>query len=110
MKTTPTVHRAPITGVSGAMVADSIVVEKGKRTLSLYRAGALVHIYQIALGKQPEGDKMKIGDGRTPEGLFHIDYRNAQSKYHMSLHISYPDVEHTKRAIAVIEEVLCAAR
>ncbi|MEO7086220.1 MAG: L,D-transpeptidase family protein [Gemmatimonadaceae bacterium] len=99
--TTPTVHRAPVTGIKGVMVADSIVVEKTKHTLTLYRAGLPVHIYQVALGKQPTGDKVRIGDGRTPEGLFHIDYRNAQSKYHMSLHISYPDAAHAQRASAL---------
>lgn len=99
--TTPTVHRAPVTGVKGIVIADSIVVEKTKRTLTLYRAGMPVHTYQVALGKQPTGDKIRIGDGRTPEGLYRIDFRNAQSKYHMSLHISYPDAAHAQRANAL---------
>ncbi len=82
-------------------MADSIVVEKSKRTLTLYLAGVPVRTYDVALGKQPAGDKVRIGDGRTPEGLFRIDFKNPQSKYHMALHISYPDAAHLQRANAL---------
>ena len=69
---TPTITHAPVVGVRSAVVADSIVVEKSKHTLTLFQAGFPVRIYQIALGKQPAGDKVKYGDGRTPECLYHI--------------------------------------
>jgi murein L,D-transpeptidase YafK len=95
---TPTIRRTPVTGIKGQLLADSIVVEKTKHTMTLYEEGFPVKTYQIALGKQPKGDKLKAGDGRTPEGIYHIDSRNPQSKYHMSLHISYPDAAHAQRA------------
>lgn len=95
---TPTIGRSPAVGVNGVILADSIVVEKTKHTLTLFQAGFPVRTYQVALGKRPTGDKITIGDGRTPEGVFHIDFRNAQSKYHKSLHISYPDAAHVQRA------------
>jgi murein L,D-transpeptidase YafK len=98
---TPTVGRTPVTGIRGQILADSIVVEKMKHTMTLFEGGFPVRTYQVALGKQPKGDKIKVGDGRTPEGIFHIDSRNPQSKYHMSLHISYPDVAHKQRAISL---------
>jgi murein L,D-transpeptidase YafK len=31
-----------------------------------------------------------MGDGKTPEGRYVIDHRNLSSKYHRSLHVSYP--------------------
>jgi murein L,D-transpeptidase YafK len=95
----PTVLRTPVTGVRSRLVADSIVVEKQRRTLTLFQAGFPVRSYAIALGKEPQGDKIRRGDGRTPEGLFYIDSRNPDSKYHRALHISYPDAAHMKRAI-----------
>lgn len=98
---TPTINRTPVVGINSAILADSIVVEKAKHTLTLYLGGFPMRSYQIALGKQPSGDKMRIGDGRTPEGLYHIDFRNPDSKYHMSLHISYPDDAHKQRANAL---------
>jgi len=84
--------------LSGRVVADSIVVEKGQHRLSLYRQGTLLRTYLVALGQQPVGDKVRIGDKRTPEGLFHIEARNAQSRYHRALRISYPDAAHRSRA------------
>ena len=30
-----------------------------------------------------------------------MDFKNPQSKYHMALHISYPDVVHAQRAAAL---------
>ena len=101
MIATPTITRTPVTGVKGVLAADSMVVEKQRRTLTLYQQGVPVRTYQIALGKEPTGDKIRIGDNRTPEGVFHIDFRNAQSKYHKALHISYPDAAHVQRANAL---------
>jgi murein L,D-transpeptidase YafK len=73
--------------------ADRIVVEKSARRLFLMRGGAIVAEYFVALGAEPLGDKQQEGDERTPEGLYTIDYKNAESAYHLSLHISYPDGE-----------------
>lgn len=73
--------------------ADRIVVEKSARRLFLMRDGAIVAEYSVALGSDPAGDKEREGDGRTPDGLYTIDYKNAASAYHLSLHISYPDSE-----------------
>jgi len=47
--------------------------------------------YDIALGFAPDGDKIVEGDGKTPEGHYHIDRRNPDSRFHLSLGISYPN-------------------
>ena len=78
--------------------ADKVVVEKAKRQLSIYSEGKLLKSYRIALGPDPKGHKQQVGDGRTPEGDYVIDYRNPQSSYHLSLHISYPSAEDKKSA------------
>ena len=98
---TPTVNRPPVVGVKGVAYADSIVVEKSKRTLTLYHEGVAVRTYGVALGKEPTGDKVRIGDNRTPEGVFRIDFKNPQSKFHKALHISYPSAAHLERARAL---------
>jgi murein L,D-transpeptidase YafK len=77
---------------------DSLVVEKAAHSLTLYAHGIAVRHYQVALGSSPVGDKVRAGDGRTPEGVYHIDYRNPESKYYRSFHISYPDAAHVARA------------
>ncbi len=66
-----------------------IVVEKTKHTMTLFDHGRAVKTYHVALGPDL-GPKKQQGDGRTPEGRYIIDARNAASHYHRSLHISYP--------------------
>jgi murein L,D-transpeptidase YafK len=71
--------------------ADKIVIYKARRTMELLRAGKVIESFHISLGKHPFGPKMQDGDGRTPEGFYVVDARNANSAYHLSLHISYPN-------------------
>jgi lipoprotein-anchoring transpeptidase ErfK/SrfK len=86
------------TELPGNFLADSIVVEKGERRLTLYYRGVAVKKYRVALGRNPVGDKMSIGDYRTPEGMYYIIGRNPASRFYKSLAISYPDAEHEERA------------
>ena len=77
---------------------DRILIEKGARRLTAYQNGKPVREYRIALGFTPEGDKIRQGDGKTPEGLYKIDRRNDRSKFHLSLGIDYPQPEDRARA------------
>ena len=52
------------------------------------------------LGRDPIGPKLRQGDSRTPEGIYQIDRRQAESHYHLALHISYPSTADTARARA----------
>ncbi len=74
-------------------------MEKSARKMRLYQGDKVVREYDIALGFTPEGDKSQEGDGRTPEGIFHIDRRNPESAYHLSLGIDYPRPEDRRRAL-----------
>jgi murein L,D-transpeptidase YafK len=71
--------------------ADRIHVDKSERTLRLYRADKLIATYRVRLGRHPKGHKREEGDERTPEGMYRIDYKNDNSGFHLSLHISYPN-------------------
>jgi murein L,D-transpeptidase YafK len=37
------------------------------------------------------GPKLKEGDGQIPEGIYNIEYLNPNSKFHLSMKISYPN-------------------
>lgn len=76
--------------VDEARRADRILVEKAERRMTLFRGEEALAVYEIGLGFSPEGQKMREGDGRTPEGLYQIDRRNPRSAYHLSLGLSYP--------------------
>ena len=78
--------------------ADRIVVEKGARTLTLFRGTTQLKVYRVALGRAPVGPKREEGDHRTPEGSYLIDRRKADSDFHLALHISYPNQDDAAQA------------
>lgn len=71
--------------------ADYVVLKKAERKLFLYRGDEILKTYRVALGKQPDGHKERNGDSRTPEGTYTLDWRNPNSKFFRSIHISYPN-------------------
>lgn len=77
--------------LSADQQADEILVIKSTREMHLLRNGATLRSYDISLGAAPAGHKLTEGDERTPEGQYMIDWRNASSVAHLSLHISYPN-------------------
>lgn len=74
-----------------AAPVDLIIVDKSDRVMMLFADGEEIVRYRIALGFAPQGDKRRVGDGKTPEGRYRISGRNPQSQFHLSLKISYPD-------------------
>ena len=42
--------------------------------------------------------KERQGDHKTPVGQYVIDQKNAQSRFHLALHVSYPNAADRKRA------------
>ncbi len=81
--------------------ADLVVVEKAARRMMLLHGGDTLRAYTIALGRQPVGDKVQAGDGRTPEGRYRIDRHVSASRFHRSLHVSYPDAADRAQARAL---------
>ena len=77
---------------------DRILVEKSARKLSIFADGKELKSYRVALGRNPVGAKEREGDMKTPEGLYWIDWRNPESDYHLSLHVSYPSDADNARA------------
>ncbi|MDD2310151.1 MAG: L,D-transpeptidase family protein [Desulfuromonadaceae bacterium] len=77
---------------------DKILIEKKQRRLMLVSKGEVLKTYKIALGGNPHGPKERQGDNKTPEGTYSIDSRNENSRYHLSLHVSYPNERDKKRA------------
>ena len=86
------------TTLSATPQADKVLIQKSARQLTLLRNGRPLRSYRISLGSHPKGAKEREGDGRTPEGLYAIDSRNAYSKYHLALHVSYPNASDRARA------------
>jgi len=68
--------------------ADKVLVEKGARRLTLFSGGRKLKEYHIA----------REGDGRTPEGIYTIDFHKPDSAFHRALHVSYPSAKDNTRA------------
>ena len=81
--------------------ADTVIVLKSKRQMLLLRDGSVLRSFHIALGRNPRGPKIEEGDGRTPEGHYVLDWRNSESRYYRSIHVSYPSPRDVERAQAL---------
>jgi murein L,D-transpeptidase YafK len=77
---------------------DAVLVYKSERLLMLLHAGEVVQHYKISLGRNPVGAKLEEGDHRTPEGRYVLDWRNPDSRFYRSIHISYPNPTDVARA------------
>jgi Transglycosylase SLT domain/L,D-transpeptidase catalytic domain/LysM domain len=89
--------RQLIAGRSKARIV--LTIYKEKRSLELSVAGAPLRSYQIALGSDALRDKIREGDGRTPEGEFFICQRLSKGRWGPSLGISYPNMEDARRGL-----------
>ncbi|MBI4701307.1 MAG: L,D-transpeptidase family protein [Deltaproteobacteria bacterium] len=70
---------------------------KQERRLEAWAASTpaepLAHVttYEICYASGTLGPKRKQGDHQTPEGFYGIDYFDPQSRWHLALHVSYPN-------------------
>lgn len=81
----------PVPEIPPGVKVDRVVVIKSQRRLKLMSHGEVLAVFPVALGASPRGHKQFEGDEKTPEGLYVLDWRNPQSRFHLSLHVSYPN-------------------
>lgn len=78
--------------------ASAIVVEKSARRMTLYKNDKPLKTYKVALGADPIGPKQQEGDGKTPEGVYFVDFKHPRSKFHLALRVSYPSQQDRDQA------------
>lgn len=76
-----------------------LVVKKSERKLEFFDGEKLLKTYKIVLGFAPVGDKEIEGDGKTPLGEFYVFTKNEQSKFYLSLGVSYPNSDDAARGL-----------
>jgi len=79
-------------------LVDRVLVVKHERRLYLLREGRTVGEYPVRLGRNPFGHKQREGDFRTPEGEYRLVRRNPRSQFFLSIELSYPSEEDSRRA------------
>ncbi|MDG1353777.1 MAG: L,D-transpeptidase family protein [Sulfitobacter sp.] len=72
-----------------------------RKVLTLFRDDVALMSTRVSLGAVPDGHKVQEGDEKTPTGTYKVDWRNANSIAHLSLHISYPNAADTANAAAL---------
>ncbi len=78
--------------------ADRIVIVKSNRTMVLMSGEQVFRTYKVALGRSPVSPKTQLGDHKTPEGVYVIDAKKNPIRFHLALHISYPNKADRERA------------
>ena len=77
---------------------DHIKVYKSLHRMDLISDGKIIKSYRVMLARGGSAPKRKDGDHLVPEGEYILDYKNPNSKFYKSIHISYPNEEDIKRA------------
>jgi hypothetical protein len=81
------------------LIDPKLLAEKSRRTLTVFSGGRPVKTYRIALGSDAVKPKEREGDGSTPEGAFYVCLKNPESRYHLSLGLSYPSAPDAERGV-----------
>jgi murein L,D-transpeptidase YafK len=83
---------------ASAQKADAVLVIKSEKRLYLMDKGERFASFPVTFGAEPVGHKQKLGDERTPEGHYTLTYKNPESKFYKSIHISYPNARDRENA------------
>jgi murein L,D-transpeptidase YafK len=78
---------------ASTQTADTVLVIKSAKRLYLLNKGEPFASLPVTFGGQPEGHKQALGDQRTPQGHYMLDYKNVNSQFYKSIHISYPNAQ-----------------
>ena len=84
---------------------------KDEKVLELHLAGKdgvyhLIRRYPVLAASGSAGPKLREGDGQVPEGFYAIEFLNANSRFHLSLRVGYPNKEDRQHAKAEGREKL----
>ncbi|MBA4323249.1 MAG: hypothetical protein C0408_10585 [Odoribacter sp.] len=82
----------------------SIIVDKFSRKCYVFFNGEKKYEFDTELGRNWVGNKRRMGDKATPEGVYKIDnkFRGKQTLYHKALSIDYPSNQDRERFRAEI--------
>ncbi len=69
-----------------------IVISTSKQELSVVEGDHIVKQYHVAVGKGGAGNKRKIGDKKTPLGVYKIVDFKENSKFYLFMQLDYPNL------------------
>ena len=69
-----------------------LVISKSDKELLVKKGDTTVKRFDIALGKGGKGTKQRLGDNKTPIGVYKITEFKADSKFHYFMQLDYPNL------------------
>jgi L,D-peptidoglycan transpeptidase YkuD (ErfK/YbiS/YcfS/YnhG family) len=77
----------------------SIIVDKFSRKCYVYLSGEKKYEFDTELGRNWVGNKRRMGDKATPEGVYKIvnKFQGGQTEYYKSLSLDYPNARDKER-------------
>ena len=70
----------------------TIEILKSEQILNLKKGDKTIKKFHIAYGKGGKGTKRKLGDNKTPVGVYKIVDFNNESKFHFFMQLDYPNL------------------
>lgn len=71
----------------------SIEIRKASQVLLIRLGENVTRRFKVALGRGGQGDKQRIGDNKTPVGVYRVAGFREESPFHFFIHLSYPNVK-----------------
>ena len=69
-----------------------LVISKSEKELLVKKGDETIKRYDISLGKGGKGTKKRLGDNKTPVGVYKITDFKADSKFHFFMQLDYPNM------------------
>ena len=69
-----------------------IIIHKSSQVLTVNKGDQVIKHYHISLGKGGSGTKRKLGDKKTPLGVYKIVEFKDDSRFHYFMQLDYPNL------------------
>jgi murein L,D-transpeptidase YafK len=69
-----------------------IEISRKAQELRVLQNERVLKRYRIAVGKGGNGAKRRLGDNKTPVGMYHVVEFNPDSRFHFFMHLNYPNL------------------
>ncbi|MFT5132078.1 MAG: murein L,D-transpeptidase YafK [Gammaproteobacteria bacterium] len=69
-----------------------VEISKSDKELIIKKGGETIKRFDVSLGKGGKGTKQRLGDNKTPIGVYKITDFKANSKFHYFMQIDYPNL------------------
>lgn len=82
---------SPVQGVTSASY--EIEVVKSKRVLLVKNGDKVEKSFRVSSGRGGKGDKQKMGDHKTPVGIYRIVQLKDSENFHVFMQLNYPNAK-----------------